>query len=69
MDSRETRTTSRRRRALAPALTLLITAAVVAGAGVAGAADSATVYVTERGSCYRFTETAGTPCTAASAPR
>ena len=63
MDSAETRTTSRRRRVLAPALTLLITAAVVAGAGVAGAADDATVYVTESGSCYRFTETAGTPCT------
>jgi plastocyanin len=43
-------------------LTLVITAAVVAGAGVAGAADSATVYVTELGQCYRFTETAGTPC-------
>jgi plastocyanin len=63
MDSAETKTTSRRRRALAPALTLLITAAVVAGAGVAGAADNATVFVTESGSCYRFTETAGTPCT------
>jgi plastocyanin len=63
MDPAQVSTTSRRRRVLAPALTLLITAAVVAGAGVAGAADPATVYVTESGQCYRFTETAGTPCT------
>jgi plastocyanin len=52
-----------KRRALAPALTLVITGAVIAGAGVAGAADSATVYVTEGNQCNAFTAVAGTPCT------
>jgi plastocyanin len=45
-------------------LTLLITAAVVAGAGVAGAADSANVYArdTPNGSCSVFTSQPGGGC-------
>ena len=60
MEPRETSTKTRGRRILAPALTLLVTAAVVTGAGVAGAAaDAAAVHVTESGQCFRFTEAAG----------
>ena len=66
MEPAEESTKTRGRRALAPALTILITAAVVAGAGVAGASQSATVYVSEGagGACYAFTHTAGTACAA-----
>src|SRR5688572_30590819 len=62
MDSAETRTTSRRRRALAPALTLLVTAAVVAGAGVAGAKQSTTIYISENGGQCFTLQSGNPPC-------
>ncbi len=62
MDARDTSTTSKRRRALAPALTLLVTAAVVAGAGVAGAKQSTTIYISENGGQCFTLQSGNPPC-------
>jgi plastocyanin len=62
MEPAVTSTKSRRRRALAPALTLLITAAVVAGAGVAGAKESTTIYISESGGQCFTLEPGNPPC-------
>jgi plastocyanin len=59
--------TKTRRRALAPALTILITAAVVATAGVAGADEAATVYISENGGLCFTLQPGHPPCGAAPA--
>jgi plastocyanin len=62
MDPTEESTRTRGRRALAPALAVLITAAVVVGAGVAGAKQSTTIYISESGGPCFTTQPGNPPC-------
>ncbi|HEX6022882.1 MAG TPA: plastocyanin/azurin family copper-binding protein [Solirubrobacter sp.] len=62
MEPAEQSTRIRGRRALAPALTILITAAVVATAGVAGADEDTTIYVSDDGGPCFTLQPGNPPC-------
>jgi plastocyanin len=62
MEPAEQSTKTRVRRAVAPVLAILITAAVVATAGVAGADESTTIYISEAGGPCFTLQPGNPPC-------